>query len=64
MYGCTMEHYSVIKKWNKLGMVVAHAFNPRTWEAEAGRSLSLTTGLQSEFQDIQGCTEKPCFKKK
>jgi hypothetical protein len=31
-----------------------HAFNPRTWEAEAGRF---------EFQDSQGYTEKPCLKK-
>jgi hypothetical protein len=38
--------------------VVTHAFNPSTWEAEAGLSL------QSEFQDSQqGYTEKPCLKK-
>jgi hypothetical protein len=36
--------------------VVVHAFNPSTWEAEAGGSLSL--GLQSEFQDSEGYTEK------
>jgi hypothetical protein len=42
-----------------------HAFNPNTWEAEAGRFLSFRQpgGLQSEFQDSQGYTEKPCFKK-
>jgi hypothetical protein len=39
--------------------VVAHAFNPSTREAEAGGFLS----LQSEFQDSQGYTEKPCLKK-
>jgi hypothetical protein len=32
--------------------VVAHAFNPSTREAE------------TEFQDSQGYTEKPCLKKK
>ena len=44
--------------------VVTHAFNPSTWEAKAGRFLSLgKPGLQSEFQDSQGYTEKPCLKK-
>jgi hypothetical protein len=45
--------------------VVAHAFNLSTWEAEAGGFLSLRPGpgLQSEFQDSQGYTEKPCLKK-
>jgi hypothetical protein len=44
--------------------VVVHAFNPSTWEAEAGGSLSSRQpGLQSEFQDSQGYTEKPCLKK-
>jgi hypothetical protein len=44
--------------------VVAHAFNPSTWEAEAGRFLSSRpAGLQSEFQDSHGFTEKPCLKK-
>jgi hypothetical protein len=46
-------------------VVVAHAFNPSTWEAEAGGFLSLRPdGLQSEFQDSQGYTEKPCLKNK
>jgi hypothetical protein len=41
--------------------VVAQAFNPSTWEAEAGGFLSSRPGwsIQSEFQDIQGYTEKP-----
>jgi hypothetical protein len=38
--------------------VVAHAFNLSTWEAEAGQP-----GLQGEFQDSQGYTEKPCLEK-
>jgi hypothetical protein len=45
-------------------MVVVHAFNPSPWEAEAGGSLSSRpTWLQSEFQDSQGYTEKPCLRK-
>jgi hypothetical protein len=43
--------------------MVAHAFNPSTREAEAGRFLSSRPGLQSEFQDSQGYTEKPCLEK-
>ena len=34
--------------------VVAHAFNPSTWEAEAGEFSEFEPGLQSEFQDSQG----------
>ena len=34
---------------------MVHAFNPSTWEAEAGGFL------QSEFQDSQGYTENPCL---
>jgi hypothetical protein len=37
--------------------MVAHVFNPSTREAEAGGFL------QSEFQDSQGYTEKPCLEK-
>jgi hypothetical protein len=45
--------------------MVVHAFNPSTWEAEAGRLLSSgQPGIQSEFQNSQGYTEKPCLKKK
>ena len=40
-----------------------HASNPRLWEAEAGRFLSLRPGLQSEFQDSQGYTATPCLGK-
>jgi hypothetical protein len=42
--------------------VVMHAFNPSTWEAEAGGFLSSRPAcLQSEFQDSQDYTEKPCL---
>jgi hypothetical protein len=49
-----------------LGLVM-HTFNLSTPEAEAGRFLSLDfwvwsqPGLQTEFQDSQGYTEKPCL---
>jgi hypothetical protein len=44
---------------------VAQTFNPSTWEAEAGEFLSSRPAWsQSEFQDRQGYTEKPCLKKK
>jgi hypothetical protein len=44
--------------------VVAHAFDPSTWEAEAGGFLSSRPAWsQSEFQDSQGYTEKPCLEK-
>jgi hypothetical protein len=44
--------------------VVAHAFNPSTRESEADGLLSLRPAwstIQSEFQDRQGYTEKPCL---
>jgi hypothetical protein len=44
--------------------MVAHTFNPSTWEAEAGGFFVRgQPGLQSEFQDSQGYTEKPCLEK-
>ena len=46
--------------------MVPHAFNPSTQKTEAGRFLSSRpawSGLQNEFQDRQGYTEKPCLKK-
>jgi hypothetical protein len=42
--------------------VVAHAFKPRTWEAEAGGCSRPAWSI--EFQDSQGYTEKPCLEKK
>ena len=44
--------------------MVAHVFNPRNWEAEAGRFLSSRTAWSTEFQDSHGYTEKPCLKTK
>jgi hypothetical protein len=51
---------------NSQGAGEVHSFNPSTGEAEAGRSLSSrpAKGLQSEFQDSQGYTEKLCQEKK
>jgi hypothetical protein len=45
--------------------MVAHAFNPSTWEAEAGGFLSSRPAWSTEFefQDSQGYTEKPCLRK-
>jgi hypothetical protein len=43
--------------------VVAHVFNPSTWEAEAGGFLSSRLAWStewSEFQDSQSYAEKPC----
>jgi hypothetical protein len=49
--------------------MVAHTFNPSTWEAEeeaeAGGFLSSRLAWStSEFQDSQGYTEKHCLEKK
>ena len=41
--------------------MVAHAFNPSTWEAEADGSLSLRPAWSTEFQVSQGYTEKSCL---
>jgi hypothetical protein len=44
--------------------VVAHAFNPSTREAwQADFWVRGQPGLQSELQDSQGYTEKPCLEK-
>ena len=45
---------------------MAHAFNPSTWETEAGESLCIRgqPGLQSKCQQrLQSYTENPCLKK-
>ena len=47
--------------------MVVHACNLSTQEAEAGgflHSVQGNPGLQSEIQDSQSYTEKPCLKKK
>ena len=45
--------------------MVAHTFNPSTREADAGGFwVRGQSGLQSELQDSQGYTEKPCLKNK
>jgi hypothetical protein len=44
-------------------VVVAHAFNPSTWETEAAAWVQGQPGLQREFQDSQSYSEKPCLKK-
>jgi hypothetical protein len=43
--------------------VVVHAFNPSTWEAEAGRFLSSRPAWSTEFQDSQDYTEKSHLEK-
>jgi hypothetical protein len=54
-----------IKSGSSGWALVVHAFNPSTWEAEAGGFLSSRlawpTELQSEFQDSQDWTEKLCL---
>ena len=41
-----------------------HTFNPSIWEAEEGNFwVRGQPGLQREFQDSQGYTEKPCLEK-
>jgi hypothetical protein len=45
-------HYRIIKP-----VLVAHAFHPSTWEAEAGEFVASLD--YREFQDSQGNTEKP-----
>jgi hypothetical protein len=53
---------SISRNANTEPGVVAHAFNPSTREIEAGGFLSSRPrGLQSECQDSQGYTEKPCL---
>jgi hypothetical protein len=45
--------------------MVVHTFNPSTWEQrQADFSVRGQPGLQSEFQDSQGYTEKPCLENK
>jgi hypothetical protein len=41
--------------------LVAHVFNPSTWEAEAGGFLSSRPAWSTEFQDSQGYRKTPCL---
>jgi hypothetical protein len=44
--------------------IVAHAFNPSTRrQRQVDYWVRGQPGLQSEFQDSQGYTEKPCLEK-
>jgi hypothetical protein len=49
------------QKWYVSPGVVAHAFNPSTWEAEAGGFLSSRPAWSAEW--VPGYTENPCLKK-
>jgi hypothetical protein len=44
----TMEYYSAIKNDEFSQAVVAHAFNPSTWETEAGRFLNSRPAWSTE----------------
>jgi hypothetical protein len=52
---------TINKNWSQA--VVAHAFNPSAWKAEAGGFLSSRSAWSTEFQDSQGYKEKPCLEK-
>ena len=56
--------YAGMKYTDDCSMVVAHAFNPSTQEAEAGGSLWVQgqPDLWSEFQESQDYKEKPWLK--
>jgi hypothetical protein len=61
-------HVALCQAYNRVQIalswaVVAHAFNPSTWEAEAGGFLRSRPAWSTEFQDSQGYTEKPCLEK-
>jgi hypothetical protein len=60
-----MKFNKLKKGPNKPG-VVAHTFNPSTWERQRQGNFSVRgqPGPQSKFQDSQGYTEKPCEKPK
>ena len=55
----------LIKKTLCSHPVVAHTFNPSSWEAEAGKSqwVQGQPGLQRKFQDSQAYTQSNCIKK-
>jgi hypothetical protein len=46
---CSMKKYIIlVAKGNYFQIVVAHAFNPSTWEVEAGRFLSVRLAWSTE----------------
>ena len=51
-------------KQNKNWAAVAHAFNPSTWEAEAGGFMSSRPAWFTEWVPGQGYTEKPSVSEK
>jgi hypothetical protein len=61
----TKDVSSITSRSGLSRVVVVHAFNPSTREAEAGGFLnSRPAWSTSEFQDSQGYTEKPCLGRK
>jgi hypothetical protein len=68
MYLASLVMYIFVKfkTFHFCWSVVAHFFSPGFREAEVVGSLWVwgQNGLQSEFQDSQDYTEKPCLKKK
>jgi hypothetical protein len=59
LFSITISHKNCILS----SVGIAHAFNPRTQEAEAGGSLEFEANVVYRFQDSQGYTEKPCLEK-
>jgi hypothetical protein len=53
----------MLKKGKLSQAVVACTFNSIGRQRQAGFWVRGQPGLQSEFQDSQGYTEKPCLKK-
>jgi hypothetical protein len=52
MYICIYTHthtHTFFKFWTLCQAVVVHGFNPSTWEAEAGRFLSLRPAWSTEW---------------
>jgi hypothetical protein len=59
-----MKLLKEFKMLSECQVVLAHAFNPSTWEVGESLRVQGQPGLQSEeFQDSQGYTEKPCLEK-
>ena len=60
---CSIKCLLIIIANNTSQVVAAHACNPSTQEAEAGRSLEVqdNPGLPSECQDSQSYTERLCL---